>query len=549
MTAKAIVQIDVDDSKFREFNDLFLKYQKRLGEMPDDWKKVVDVIGEGGAEMGDFAKSSKLSKEFLMIAAIQANAISQGMARATGVQDKFNTKVKDGAIQMGRMAKFSKEMHKDISKMSSIYLKLGALGAAAMAMPMAVFGATNKLAGQNLQARGLGLKIGQTQAFDANFEKLGLGTSDLSNVANAQSDVSKWRAFTAAGLTPEQIQNEDAEQLTVDFARKASEKYRGWQKNGMPAASMAQAYGFTDILSLQQLRTGASYSDADWQRAQAKEIADAKKNAIDQGTADTASDVKASLKSNWAEVMNTFNSELGKAAPELKILGDAAAGLAITFVKMIGPQAKEILHALEGNPISREDAAKSDTVAGALARMGYDIRDLASGVANTHMLPQPTHDVGGKITMPGSAAPSGSMKSMLLSQYQIESGRGKHLLSPKGARGPMQFMPDTWKQWGHGDVNNLQDSMNTAAKYDAFLLKRYGGDNRKELAAYNWGMGNLDKDISKHGDKWEQFAPKETQNYISKIMSLMAKQGSGVNINITNSTTANVATSMNAAPH
>jgi soluble lytic murein transglycosylase-like protein len=113
----------------------------------------------------------------------------------------------------------------------------------------------------------------------------------------------------------------------------------------------------------------------------------------------------------------------------------------------------------------------------------------------------------------------------------------------------MQFMDATWKQWGSGDVNNLQDSMAAAKKYDSFLLKRYSGDNRKALAAYNWGMGNLDKDIAAHGDKWEQFAPKETQNYIGKIMALMAKQGQSVNINITNSTTANVATSMNAAPH
>jgi len=543
MAAKSIVDIEINDGQFRDFYEMFQKYQKQLNDMPEDWKKVVDVIGEGGGEMGDFAKSSKSSKESLMIAAIQADAISKGMARATGVQDKFNTKAKDGAIQMGRMSKVSKDMHKSIAGMSTILLKLGTAGVGGIGSAIgAIYSATNQLAGQNLQARGLGLKIGQTQAFESNFEKFGLGTSDLSAVANAQSDVSKWHAFTSAGLTPEQIQSEDAEQLTFDFAKAASGKYREWQKAGMPAASMAQAYGFTDLLSQQQLRTGASYSDADWQKAQAKEISDAKKNAVDQDTADTASDVKASLKSNWAEVMNTFNDQLGKASPELKVLGDNAASAAVTLLKIAGPQTAELLKTLEGAPVSREDAAKSHTATGALARLGYGIRSLFT-LGTLHK-----GDASLTSAFPHAAA-TNTMAAMLDAQYTVESGRGKHLISPVGAKGPMQFMDATWKQWGSGDVNNLQDSMAAAKKYDSFLLKRYSGDNRKALAAYNWGMGNLDKDIAAHGDKWEQFAPKETQNYIGKIMALMAKQGQSVNINITNSTTANVATSMNAAPH
>lgn len=563
MVAKSIIEISVDDSQFREFNSLFQKYQKQLSGMPEDWKKVVDVIGEGGDEMGGFAKSSKSSKEFLMIAAIQADAISKAMARATGVQDKFNTKAKDGAIQMNRMSKFSKEMHKSIAGMSTILLKLGTAGVGGIGSAIgAVYGATSQLAGRNLQARGLGLKIGQTQAFDANFEKFGLSTSDLTNVSNSQSDVSKWRAFTAAGLTPDQIQNEDAEQLTFDFAKKASGKYREWQKAGMPAASMAQAYGFTDVLSLQQLRTGASYSDSDWQRAQEKEIEDAKKNAVNQGTADQASDVKAALKSDWAEVINAFDNQLAQAAGPLQKLGDAAAAAAISLLNVAGPQAKSVLDAVTGAPVPRADAQKSNTLAGALARLGYNMRDLSTLGSIKSGQDAPVfkwdwhHPFGsfGRSAQPAAQDQGGAlspqMAAMIDAQYQTESRRGKDLISKKGALGPMQFMPDTWSEWGHGDVNNLKDSANAAARYDAFLMKKYGGDVRKTLAAYNWGMGNVDKDINGytdrqgsfhqgHGANWENYSPKETQKYIKD----------NINIMITNSTTANVATSMNAAPH
>ena len=536
MTAKSIIEVEIDPSgNFKAFHEQFQKYQKQLEEMPDDWKNVAEAIEDADDPMHLFSKHADSSKDFLLIAAIQADAISKAMQKAIGVQDKFNVKAKDGAIQMTRMEKASAAMHKSISGMSTVLLKLGTVGVSGITAAVgAVYGATSTLAGQNLQARGLGLRIGQTQAFDANFEKFGLGTPDLGNIANAQGDVSKWRALTAAGLTPQQIQNEDAEQLTYDFAKAASGKYREWQKSGMPAASMAQAYGFTDFLSLQQLRAGASRSDEEWSSAQQKEISDAQKNEVNQGVADQASDVKASLKSDWAQVMNEFNGQLATASPELKILGDSAAAAAINLLKVAGPEAKKVLDALEGPPVSKEQAAAQGGVVGGLARIGYGIRDFFSGNGGTQTAP--------------------TLAGILDSQYTVESARGKKLLSPKGAVGPMQFMPDTWKEWGRGDVNNLQDSMGAAGRYDTFLLKRYGGDVRKALAAYNWGMGNkehprLDADIAKHGADWEKYAPKETQQYIEKIMQLMLQKGQNVNINITNSTTANVATSMNAAPH
>ena len=41
------------------------------------------------------------------------------------------------------------------------------------------------------------------------------------------------------------------------------------------------------------------------------------------------------------------------------------------------------------------------------------------------------------------------------------------------------------------------------------LLNRYQGNRRLALAAYNWGMGNL--------EKRPEALPKETQNYIFRV--------------------------------
>jgi hypothetical protein len=74
-------------------------------------------------------------------------------------------------------------------------------------------------------------------------------------------------------------------------------------------------------------------------------------------------------------------------------------------------------------------------------------------------------------------------------------------------------MPGTARDLG---VDPLDTKANIAGsvRYMAQLLKKYGGDQVKAAAAYNWGAGNLDKDIAAHGSKWADFLPKETERYV-----------------------------------
>lgn len=566
MVAKSIVDIEVRGDQFKAFYELFNKYQKQLEDMPDDWKKVVDVIDDAGSGMEDFSKSSHSSKEFLMIAAIQADAIARAMQRATGVQEKFNTKAKDGAIQMTRMQKASAAMHKSILSMSTILLKLGTVGASAIGSAAgAVYGSTSMIAGQNLQARGLGLKIGQTQAFEANFEKFGLDASDLGNIANIQGDPTKWRALIAAGLTPQQIQNEDAEQLTYDFARAAASKYRGWKNSGQPSGSMANAYGFTDFFSIQKLNQMQSRPDQEWMDAQQKEIIAARKAEVDQGTADKASDVKAAIRSDWAQVINTFNDGLAKAGPDLVILADAATKAATAFSHFLGKEVAPVIHEVltgEPTPKGSKNYTKLDKLVdwahGTKVGQWIDQNLLGSGASSgisdrlrdaAQIFRDKVSSLRGNgVNLEGIGSLSGLPAGLLSSQAYIESHLNPKAISPRGAKGLMQLMDATARQYGVTDPFDPVQSAMAGAQYDAFLLKRYSGDVRKMLAAYNWGMGHMDKSIKAHGDQWESYAPRETKDYVAKIIRLMSRQ-QGVNINITNSTAARVAVSTNAAPH
>lgn len=103
--------------------------------------------------------------------------------------------------------------------------------------------------------------------------------------------------------------------------------------------------------------------------------------------------------------------------------------------------------------------------------------------------------------------------------WDVESSRGKQMLSPAGAEGHFQFMRDTANQYGVKDPFDLSQSATGAAKYLHDLLSRYAGDMRKALAAYNWGPGKLDKDLSANGAMWENFLPAETSEYLRKFDS------------------------------
>ena len=99
--------------------------------------------------------------------------------------------------------------------------------------------------------------------------------------------------------------------------------------------------------------------------------------------------------------------------------------------------------------------------------------------------------------------------NIFVRQIQQESGFNPEAKSPAGALGLAQLMPGTALDMGVMRIAPMQN-LEGGAKYMRMLLDRYNGDYPKALAAYNAGMGNV--------DKYGGIPPfKETQNYVSTI--------------------------------
>lgn len=97
-----------------------------------------------------------------------------------------------------------------------------------------------------------------------------------------------------------------------------------------------------------------------------------------------------------------------------------------------------------------------------------------------------------------------------------ESGFNPGAVSPAGAKGMMQFMDGTAQRFGI-DPNDPAQAVDGAARYYQSLLKMFGGDRDKAIAAYNWGEGNVQKAVKQYGDNWLAYAPDETKAHVAKI--------------------------------
>ncbi|MCE7547262.1 lytic transglycosylase domain-containing protein [Klebsiella michiganensis] len=111
---------------------------------------------------------------------------------------------------------------------------------------------------------------------------------------------------------------------------------------------------------------------------------------------------------------------------------------------------------------------------------------------------------------------------LLSSLSAAESGGDPYAESPKGAKGPFQFMDGTARDLGLKgmDVYDPHKSADAAARYLRYLLDATGGDLEKTLASYNWGLGNVQK-------KGMDNLPSETRNYVPKVMAGM-RPGAGM---------------------
>lgn len=112
------------------------------------------------------------------------------------------------------------------------------------------------------------------------------------------------------------------------------------------------------------------------------------------------------------------------------------------------------------------------------------------------------------LAVENAAQAHGIDPQILHSLSNVESGDNPAAVSPKGAQGLLQIMPQTGQGLGLKNPMDANENANAGATYLKQLLDKYQGDVPKALAAYNAGPGRVDSG---------QPLPAETQAYVQKV--------------------------------
>ena len=111
---------------------------------------------------------------------------------------------------------------------------------------------------------------------------------------------------------------------------------------------------------------------------------------------------------------------------------------------------------------------------------------------------------------------------------QVESGnrdfdaQGRPITSPKGAMFRNQVMPATAANPGFGirpaQSQTPEEYNRVGAEYYQAMLKKFGGDEQKAIAAYNAGPGAVERNVqANRGQMNVSQLPRETQGYLQKV--------------------------------
>lgn len=528
------VQKDADDAKRKADQE----ERERLKERQRDEKALTDQEKKAAAERSEKQKARQKS-------------LSEAMERT-------KTFWKDTEAATANVARNTLSIAKDVAEFSIKGVAFGLVGSGAGLYGLDAL--ANVVGNQRREAQGLGVPTSESQAFEVNFGRRLVGSDFLQNIQGVQTDITRQWQFGMLGIGDQEVQNGDPATLGIDVIKAAN---RLWQQN--PNAhnqAFMNANGLGGMMSFQDWRRIGQYSPQDLAKLEGQYQTDAKTMGADDQTQKDWQDFAAQLDRAGKQIQKIFVDDLkpltGPLSDLSKSLVDVAKGL------LSNPHMKEWIDDLSSGLESLSKYLHSDQFNADLHTFVDDIGWIAHKLGalmswmsgslpganpatpgSAPALPAERWDsnapglptIGGYLAHALAPLRSDNSKtwdfsgvskfyglpaSLWHATGMVESGLNPatkdSVVNGVHYQGMWQMGPAMQAQYGVKDPMNPDQEANAFGRAMDDYLNYYGGDLKKALAAYNWGPGNLQKDIAAHGDDWLDYAPAETQNYIKKVV-------------------------------
>jgi len=185
-----------------------------------------------------------------------------------------------------------------------------------------------------------------------------------------------------------------------------------------------------------------------------------------------------------------------------------------------GVMLEQLLMSADGLP---DSSTTSNLNLSTLASL-YPAREQASPIATEGMSDwssqQPTITTEYDDLIRKASQKYGISEALIKAVIKVESSFNPDTVSSAGAKGLMQLMDATARGLGVSNSFDPAQSIDGGTRYLSYQLRRFDGQEKLALAAYNGGPNRL----SRLGIKTEEdlmaklhLLPQETQNYLRKI--------------------------------
>ncbi|EGG9165381.1 hypothetical protein HG855_004584 [Salmonella enterica] len=339
MAAKSIVEIDVQDEKFKSFLEKFNEYQKALSELPEQWRGAVHGLGEAAKETERVRDGTEgITKAFADGVAALASVndgldrLNGNLEKATKTQTEFNKKSGGARNFLNKASKDAKSLAGHIKDATTSLLSWGTvLGLFSGLAGAGGLWGLNHLAGnasaQRFTAMGLGTTAGGLNSTAVDFQKaLGNPVGTLGAIRDAQLDLSKRWQFRAMGVdNPDR----DPAELLPEMIKAARDIF---VRNGSTQQG-AEAYGLTNYFTLDDLNRFKKMSDEEIDAMAKQAQQDTRRLQLTDQQLRQWQDFNIQLDRSKVSIGNTFIRGLAPLAPELGKLSDAFSGAIETVLK------------------------------------------------------------------------------------------------------------------------------------------------------------------------------------------------------------------------
>lgn len=317
MGVRSIIDIDVNDSKFKDFLESYAKYDKALKEMPATFKR-------GGKE----AQNLLTPLEDMQAA----------LEKMKGLLEKQNQGFKNAGNSLKGMLKDAKSIAVSIGETTVSLFKWigvggilsGLVGAGSLfGLDTLAHGFTN----QRLAAGQLGVTPGQQAAARAAYGRYGDTDSMLSNITNTYADLSTRSVFQRNGINPE---GKNSYQIYGELLLAAKQKWDAAGPNGHTEQYM-HATGLDKLMSLQTWQGIGSINS----------IQDIKNSNRDAET--YRKEYDAALGPDAMKSIANFSSQLSLTGVRLKGLGGHFLAILSNPLSHLSEAFGRLISKLEGN--------------------------------------------------------------------------------------------------------------------------------------------------------------------------------------------------------